>query len=252
MLKYSTILGKLDDGNVDLAVAVGEMLLKSQIDIAGKLCIPENEFNDIMSEKRKVKQIKITYENPMRMSSRTYRTSRGRYVVKMVAIVVIILIPTLFSISLITRPGLADSIRTSVISIFEGDISNSVETVVYNKDMGDLEGQYLPLCLPQGFHYASHARAKDSNLLYVMYVNDTGESIEYYYYPRGAGALYDNEYTEFYDLNYRGGLMHVGRRNQEATIMYFLNDDAFIQLDFESHVSDKTLRYIAENIRRNN
>lgn len=145
-------------------------------------------------------------------------------------------------------PGFADNVRYTLLSVFERPVAIRIEAVNYDKYLSDLNGYVLPKDLPKGYNYVSHSRPSGTETLYVIYSDNNGGFIEYYYYPNGGNASYDNEFTNFNALDFKGGTAYVGHTDENTTIMYFLRSDAFIQMDFQSEISDIELRKIAENV----
>lgn len=145
-------------------------------------------------------------------------------------------------------PGFADNIRYTVLSVFEKPVAIRIEAVNYDKYSSDLTGFVLPKDLPKGYTYVSHSRPSGTDMLYVIYSDNNGSFIEYYYYPFGGNASYDNEFTNFEALEFKGGIAYVGHTDEGTTVMYFLRSDAYIQMDFQSNITDVELRRIAENV----
>lgn len=214
-------------------------LLYAQKETAKRLKISDGEMKDILNGDREVSHIvyKRSWPNRRHIVAQTLKTSG-------IAVMAVLLLLCFF------LRGFAEGVRITLLNTFIRPQSTRVETVVYDDDKEELTGVVLPADLLAGYRFTTHTRPTGSDMVHAVYTNGRGEKINYYYYPSGATASYDNEYSNAYTLSFPRGTLHVVRPDAGNTIVYFLFDTAYIEIDFEANVSDDDLIRIANGVRR--
>ena len=141
--------------------------------------------------------------------------------------------------------GMADSLRSSILRMFSGQKAVHVESITYDR-YADLTGYIVPTMMPSGYTTNYHTTTAD--MLYMSYINDAGMQIQYYYYPCGASANYDNEHAEHHMVDSKFGTIHVWIAESGHTTVYLLVGEAYVQMDFDTAVSDGEIQRIVDGL----
>lgn len=233
----------LSNNNANNLLFVSELTLQLNSEIAKKLNISDERLNEILEGKRKVNHIVYDTVAPRTL----FRHITGRTVKALARITVIVLL-----VLCVFLPGFSDTIRESIVFTTRSPISTNVTMVSYDKYDGSMDSIVLPEILIEGFEYKHHEKLSTVSVVYVLYTDQCGEMIEYYFYQDGAKASYDNEFSQYHPIAINQGNAYVGHTTEDTTVMYFAYDDGFIQMDFSFFVDDETLRKIADNVRYTN
>lgn len=207
--------------------------------LADKLHITEKELGDIVEGKITVKRIQLQY----RESSDSQIHIQVKRSIKSVGIAAMALVLILC----LSIPGLADSVRESLLRIFTGQKAVHVESVAYDR-YAELQGYVVPSLMPSG--YASNYQTTTGDMLYMSYVNGAGEQIQYSCYPRGASASYDNEHAAHHVIESKRGTIHVWNAESGHTTAYLLVGEAYVQMDFDTAVTDREIQQIVDGLNR--
>lgn len=215
---------------------VGNLLKQLQGETADKLNISKSTLADILNNKITVDH--IVYRNQPKIKPRVSRAVMALIKTTVVAMLILCLFV----------PGFADSIRATILFSRSDTVATSVKLVSYDKYYSTDE-TVLPQYLVDGFEYTSHKSLRDMSLMYVLFTDQQGQTIEYYYYPDGVQAGYDNEFSEYHTIAIKGGEACVGYTDESTTTMYFMHYEAYIEIEFSFRVDDKVLRSIADSVR---
>lgn len=148
----------------------------------------------------------------------------------------------------IAIPGFSDTVRETLLLKKDTSISTNVKLVAYDKYNDSIDKSVLPEFMIEGFKCIKHAKLSDVDVTYALYTDQNGDTIEFFHYPDGAQASYDNEFSDYHTLTTNRGVVHVGHTEEETTVLYFIQDEAYVQLDFSFWVEDGVLRQIAESV----
>lgn len=207
--------------------------------LAKKLHVTDDEMLDIMTGKIIVKH--VVFENYLRVNY--FQHARVQQYVKRGCIAAMAVLLVL----LLSVPGMADSIRASVLRVFTSHEAIRVESVAYDR-YADLQGYVVPSLMPSG--YASNYHTTTGDMLYMSYVNGAGEQIQYSCYPRGASASYDNEHAAHHVIESKRGTIHVWNAESGHTTAYLLVSEAYVQMDFDTAVTDREIQQIVDGLNR--
>lgn len=141
--------------------------------------------------------------------------------------------------------GMADSLRASILRVFAGQKAVHVESVTYDR-YADLTGYVVPTMMPSG--YTSNYHTTTADMLYMSYINDAGRQIQYYYYPCGASAHYDNEHAEHHIVDSKFGTIHVWKSESGHTTACLLVGEAYVQMDFDTDATDGEIQKIVDGL----
>ena len=208
--------------------------------LADKLHVSDDQMFDIVAGRIKVQRV-IFETNPTRGSDGHARLKHNikRCCVAAMAVLLVLLLSV---------QGLVDSFRESFLRIFSTKRAVHVETVLYDRT-ADLQGYIVPSRLPRGYVPDYHSTSSN-NILYMKYKNEEGQNIEYYFYPQGATASYDNERAKHHVLDSTYGTVHVWQADSGHTTAYLLIEDAYAQMDFDGSVTDAEIRQIINGLYR--
>ena len=143
--------------------------------------------------------------------------------------------------------GMADSLRASILRVFSSLKAVQVVSVAYDQYAG-LQGYTVPSLMPSGYVSSDHTAT--STMLHISYVNETGEEIQYSYYPLDAAASYDNEHDKHRVFNSKFGTVHVWQVESGRSTACLLVDGAYVQLDFDIAATDDEIRRIVDGLNR--
>lgn len=219
----------------DLAEAefLAQRLKRMDQEIARRFGISLETYRMIMNGEVKVDH--ITYTARPR---RQWKAVAGQTGIAAMAVLLVLLLSV---------PGMADSIRASVLRVFTSHEAVRVESVAYDR-YADLQGYVVPSLMPSG--YASNYHTTTGDMLYMSYVNGAGEQIQYYCYPRGASASYDNEHAAHHVIESKRGTIHVWNAESGHTTAYLLVGEAYVQMDFDTSVTDREIQQIVDGLNR--
>ena len=141
--------------------------------------------------------------------------------------------------------GMADSLRAYILRVFSGQKAVQVVSVTYDQ-YADLQGYTVPTLMPSGYRSSAYIATDDR--LYMSYVNETGEEIQYSYYPLDATASYNNAHDKHRVFNSKFGTVHVRQAQSGQTTAYLLVNGAYVQLDFDLPATDDEIQWIVDGL----
>ena len=230
-------MGQQED---ELKKAFTSLIQQLNCDLADKLHISYDEMMKIMADNLLVKR--VVFQKRSRFSFLT-NTNCWKESIKHVGFAAMAVLLVLF----LSVQGMADSIRESILRIITGQRAVHVESIVYDR-YDDLHGYIVPSSMPAGYEPDYYTTTE--NMLYISYINDAGEQIQYYYYPQGASASYDNERAKHHVISSKFGQSHVWCAENGRTTVYLLIESAYVQMDFDGAMTDAEIKQVIDGLSR--